>query len=311
MNCEWVKANAIAYVYDEMPDDARYELERHTERCESCAREVSSARAFHQVMSAVPVDEPSPNLLAASRMKLQEALETTEQARGWQRFTFDPFAWLHQMKFAPALAVVLLMVGFGAGVFTTWRMGPKGPVNGPDNDITQAKVTDPIASIRGITQEPGTNRVTIQYDSLQPQQVEGSLDDARIQQLLLYAARNNQNSGLRMDSVDLLMRKPEDDRIREALIFALRYDTNPGVRLKALEGLRAYVRQDVRVRDAVLEALMRDSNSGVRTEAIQMLQTVTADSSVRQALGQLAQSDPNEYIRKQAGTVLTQLPEID
>ena len=309
MNCEWVKANAIAYVYDEMADDAHYELEQHTERCESCAGEVRSARAFHQVMSAVPVDEPSPNFLAASRMKLQEALETTEQSRGWQRFTFDPFAWLHQIKFAPALALVLLMVGFGGGVLATWRRPAVEGTGGGGGGTTTASLVP--AAIRGISQEPGTNRVTIQYDALQPQQVEGSLDDARIQQLLLYAARNNQNSGLRMDSVDLLTRKPEDDRIREALIFALRYDTNPGVRLKALEGLRAYVRQDVRVRDAVLEALMRDSNSGVRTEAIQMLQTVTADSSVRQALGQLAQSDPNEYIRKQAGTVLTQLPEID
>jgi len=312
MNCEWVKANAIAYVYDEIQDDARYELERHTERCESCAGEVRSARAFHQVMSAVPVDEPSPNLLAASRMKLQEALETTEQSRGWQRFTFDPFAWLHQMKFAPALALVLLMVGFGGGVLATWRMGPKvGGMNANGDSGTERPIESSVTSIRGISQEPGTNRVTIQYDSLQPQQVEGSLDDARIQQLLLYAARNNQNSGLRMDSVNLLTRKPEDDRVREALMFALRYDSNPGVRLKALEGLRGYVREDVRVRDAVLEALVRDSNPGVRTEAIQMLQSVTADSSVRQVLGQLAQSDPNEYIRNKSRTVLTALPEID
>jgi hypothetical protein len=307
MNCEWVKANAIAYVYDEVPDDARYELEQHTERCEACAREVRSARAFHQVMSALPMDEPTPNFLAASRMKLQEALETTEQARGWQRWAFDPFAWLHQIKFAPALAMVLLMVGFGAGVLATWR---SQPVSGPGGGPEQAAVL-PVATIRGITQEPGTNRVSIQYDALQPERVEGSLDDPRIQQLLLYAARNNQNSGLRMDSVDLLTRKPEDDRIREALMFALRYDSNPGVRLKALEGLRGYVREDVRVRDAVLEALLRDSNPGVRTEAIQMLQSVKADSSVRQVMRHLAQSDTNEYIRKQAGTVLAQLPEID
>src|SRR5688572_19362368 len=153
MNCEWVKANAIAYVYDEIPDDARYELERHTERCESCAGEVRSARAFHQVMSAVPLDEPSPNFLAASRMKLQEALETAEQNRGWQRFTFDPFAWLHQMKFAPALALVLLMVGFGGGVLATWR-GPQGPGPGPGPGPNAEQAS--VASIRGISQEPGT-----------------------------------------------------------------------------------------------------------------------------------------------------------
>ena len=58
------------------------------------------------------------------------------------------------------------------------------------------------------------------------------MNDQRIQQLLLFAARNNYNSGVRMDSVDLLTQKPDVSQVRDALIYALRYDTNPGVRLK-------------------------------------------------------------------------------
>ena len=34
--------------------------------------------------------EPTPNLLAASRMRLQEALETAEQGGFWHRLAFDP-----------------------------------------------------------------------------------------------------------------------------------------------------------------------------------------------------------------------------
>lgn len=307
MNCEWVKANAIDYVYDELADDARYELEHHIERCAGCLKEVESARLFKSSLSALPRVEPSPNLLASSRMRLQEALEITQQGFAWQRF-FDPAAWLRQVKFSPALATVILMVGFGAGVAATFQIsknGPKPPVDAVPAD--QAA----IASIRSISQEPGTNRVQIQYDTLQRNAQEGSLDDPRIQELLLYAARNNPNSGLRMDSVELLTEKPEENRIREALMYSLRYDRNTGVRLKALEGLRPYVSNDVRVRDAILEALVNDPNPGVRTQAIQSLQPVKADGSVRVALEGLAARDKNEFIRKEAGRFLNTLPEID
>ena len=129
--------------------------------------------------------------------------------------------------------------------------------------------------------------------------------------MLLFATRNNYNSGVRMDSVDLLTQTPNDVRVREALLYALRYDSNPGVRLKAIEGLGSYVKDDVRVRDAVLEALMNDSNAGLRTQAIHLLEPVRADSSVRVVLQRLAQSDQNEYIRSQARNVLAQTSDID
>ncbi len=307
MNCEWVKSNVIDYIYDELADDSRYELEHHVERCAGCAQELESARAFKASLSALPRVEPSPNLLASSRMHLQEALETTEQASGWQRF-FDPSAWLRQVRFSPALAAVILMVGFGVGVATTFNLKTNGvPRTGTGPEASEAA----LAGIRSISQDPNTNRVQIQYDQVQRASHEGSLDDPRVQELLLYAARNNPNSGLRLDSIDLLTGKPDDSRVREALMYALRYDRNPGVRLKALEGLRPYVAGDVRVRDAVLEALVNDPNSGVRTQAIQSLQAVSADGSVRVALEGLAARDQNPYIRRESRRVLDALPEID
>ena len=40
MKCEWVRQNIFLYVYDELTDDARFELERHLERCTDCAAEL-------------------------------------------------------------------------------------------------------------------------------------------------------------------------------------------------------------------------------------------------------------------------------
>lgn len=318
MNCDWVKSNVTLYIYDELADDARYEMEQHLDRCTVCAGEVKSAQAFKAAMSALPQLEPTPNLLTSCRMHLQEQLEETEQARGWRRWIFDPMATLHRMKFSPALAAVLLMVGFGAGAGTAYKITSTNNAAGGIASIVQSTGNGQVApaeanvvGIRGIVQDPNSNKVEIKYDTMVPQQVQGSLDDPKIQQLLLFAARSQNNTGVRMDSVDLLTQKPDDEGVREALMYALRYDNNPGVRLKAMEGLGPYVKDDIRVRNAVLEALVNDSNPGVRTGAINLLKPVRADGTVRQVLQHLAADDQNQNIRTLSRSVLASMPQIE
>ena len=310
MNCDWVKQNITLYIYDELPDDARHELEQHTERCAGCAAELKTSREFRGLMTEVlPASDPTPNLLAASRMQLSEALESAEPARRWG-WTLDLAGWLHQVRFAPALAAVLLMIGFAGGVMASYKLANKPPdiaqVSKNPSALSQAS----IAGIKSIIPDPGSRKVEIQYDTVQPEKVEGTIDDPRIQQLLLFAARSNYNAGVRMDSVDLLAQRPEDRQVRDALIFALRYDANPGVRLKALDGLGPYVQSDTSVRNAVLDALLNDSNPGVRSEAIVLLKPLKADASVRQALQQLSR-DKSKYIRSESQRVLATIPEID
>jgi HEAT repeats/Putative zinc-finger len=312
MNCDWVKSSVTLYIYDELADDARYELEQHIERCSACAGEVKSAQAFKAAMAALPQLEPTPNLLASSRMKLQEGLEETQQAKGWRRFVFDPTAWLRQAKFSPALTAVLLMIGFGAGAGTAYKMTasnrPVAVANlAPNQNPSEAS----IVGVRDITQQPGSNNVDIKYDVLVPKSTQGSIDDPQIQQLLLAAAKTQNNSGVRMDSVDLLMKSNNDQNVREALMYALRYDNNPGVRMKALEGLAPSVKDDVRVRNAVLEAVVNDTNPKVRSEAIELLKPVRGDGSVRQVLRHLAKQDDNQNVRKQCTAVLASTPQID
>ncbi len=308
MNCEWVKANVALFVYDELADDAAYELEQHVARCKPCADELEQVRAFHMTMSALPEVEPTPNLLTSARMRLQESLETAPQRRAW-RWALDPMAWVRQMRFSPALAAALVIVGFAAGIGTTYRF--KNPPILSQNNPQLAPTEASIAGIKSITQEPNSNKVQIKYDTLMSQSAQGSLDDPKIQQLLLFAARNNYNSGVRMDSIEVLTRKPEESHIKEALLYSLRYDNNPGVRLKALEVLGPMAKDDLRVRDAVVEALVNDSNPGIRSQALHMLDPVRADSSVREVLKNLAANDKSPYIRTRSQAMLATIPEID
>jgi len=310
MNCEWVQENVTLYVYDELPDDARHELEQHLNRCPNCTAELASMREFKQKVGVFPQLEVNPNLLTSARMDLQEALEGIQQGSGWRRFLFDPTVWLRQMKFSPALAAVLLIVGFGGGIGTMYQINsekPGGTNNGTNASIQQEAA---ISGVKTITQSPD-GQVQIQYDRTSTGSAQGSLDDPKVEQLLLLAARDNVNSGVRMDSIDLLKKKQADPQVRETLIFALRYDTNPGVRLKALDALGGSVKDDIRVRNAVLEALLNDNNPGVRTGALHALEAVKADTSVRAALQQLAKDDPNQYIRSESRRVLSTLPQFD
>jgi hypothetical protein len=320
MKCEWVRENIVLQVYGELADDARFELEQHVSRCADCAAELKAEREFHALLeqdrAADPLmSDPSPNLLASSRMRLQEALETAQQGNFFSRLAFDPVNWLRQMRFSPALASVILIFGFTAGILTTREIYKPRPTGAGQVATNNPNPTVPseasIAGIQSVTQEPGTNQISIKYNTVSTEEAHGSLNDDRIQQLLLYAAHNNYNSGVRMDSVGLLTQNPTDAHFRDALIYALQYDSNPGVRFKALDALGPYVKDDTNVRDALLRALVNDSNPGVRTEALRMLEPVKADGAVRGVLMTLAVKDSSVYIKSQARTLLAQLPEID
>ena len=315
MKCDWVQNNIVFYVYNELEDDARYEVEQHLARCPACTAELKAARKFHATLSQAPVAEPSPNLLAASRMRLQEALETTTQGGFWQRLVFDPGNWLRQVRMAPAMVAVIFIVGFGGGIAATYNFmaGRSTPIalTSEPSPSTVSPLEASITGIRSITQDPGSNQVNIKYDTVSTKDIQGSLNDQRIQQLLLFAARNNFNSGVRMDAVEKLTQAPNETNVREVLMYSLQNDTNPGVRLKALDGLSGFVRQDVRVRDAVLQSLIGDANIGVRMQALHLVEPMKADGSVRSVLTRLAQSDQNASIRSQARAMMAQVPEMD
>jgi anti-sigma factor RsiW len=319
MKCDWVRQNVLFYVYNELEDDARYEVEQQLARCPECATELKATRKLHATLSETPVVEPTPNLLTASRMRLQEALETARPGGFWQRLILEPATWLRQVRVSPALAAVIFIVGFGGGIGATYNFlsGREGggvvtsSLESGSGNALQPLESSAIAGIRSVTQEPGSNQVSIKYDTVSTQEAQGSLNDQRIQQLLLFAARNNYNSGVRMDSVDVLTQSPDDSRVREALMYALQNDTNPGVRLKALDGLSGFVRQDPQVRDGVLRALISDTNSGVRMQALRLVEPMKTDSNVRSVLTRLSQTDQNVSIRSQARTMLAQMPEMD
>ena len=104
------------------------------------------------------------------------------------RLRANLFAWLGHMQSAPALATLLVGVGFLAGDFT-YRYQVAHQVKPPSPVLLTNSTNSAIANITGIVQTPNTEVVQVSYNRVVPETIQGSLDDPQIRQLLLLGTR--------------------------------------------------------------------------------------------------------------------------
>lgn len=306
MKCDKAQENIVLMHYGELPDEYAVGLEQHLGGCEDCRGEWNAMQALEERLALLPMEEPSPNLLTQSRMRLDEELDTIPPHGILTRLRTNFFVWMGHVQSAPALATLLVGAGFLAGNFTYRYQVAHAPK--PKATMTISHPTDGvIANVTGIVQTPNSELVQVSYNKVVPETVEGSLDSPDIRELLLKGTHAAATNGIRVDSVALLADEcraghdctggADPKGIRNALLVSMLYDEDASVRLKALEGLQPYVAEDARVRDAIAEALSRDPSTAVRKAAISTLGPVKADSSVRQVLRTVSTTDENPYIR--------------
>jgi len=321
MNCELAHERIVTAAYGELSDEQTHELERHMTGCPDCHLDREQLLAMKVLAEAHPVMEPPANLVARSRLRLEEALDALPPKRWYERLTQRMTNNFASIQAAPIAACLLLVVGAGAGILGNYEYAQshaaRAVLTGQAADTKPTpEPSAEITNISSIVRQPNSEIVEVRYNQVVPQQMEGSLDDPKIRELLMMASENSTSSDVRDDSVGLLAAECRAGHscqaagIRDALMVALRYDKNAGVRLKALDGLQPYVAEDTRVRDAVLEALLNDTDPRIRTEAVNILEPVEADTSVRQVLHSVANSDNNPHIRTASREVLRRVPEI-
>jgi hypothetical protein len=319
MKCDHAQQLIVQYVYGELSDEDSHSLELHMAGCEFCRGELQAYQALRQTMSLAPVEEPSPNFLAQSRVRLDDALDLLPPASLWMRFEIGWQGFLAQLQAAPGMAMAIAVVGLGiggaAGHFWKHELAHRPvPQKIALSSTSEATAVPSVYNVSQIVPHPNTDMVEVHFNTMVPATVEGSIDDPEVQKLLLMATQNSVDPSVQSNSVSLLAaqckagRFCEDGPVRTALMVALRYDRDPSVRMKALDGLEPYVGQDVRVRDAVLESLMHDPSQTVRSQALQMLDPVQADSSVRVVLQNVSTADDNQAIREASLKVLQAIP---
>ena len=326
MNCELAHERIVLAAYGELPDEQIHELDRHLATCTDCGQEREQLLALKTLATAYPVIEPDPNFVTRSRIRLEDALDAIPPKRWYERLGQRVMNNFSSLQAAPVAALLLLIVGGGAGTLGGYEYAQARAAHEATRVAAQTAAKPEVqpapaapaevASVSSIVRQPNSEMVEVTYNQLVPQRVQGSLDDPAIRQLLMLASENSASQGVRDDSVGLLAAECRAEHgcqgqgIRDALMVALRYDKSEAVREKALKGLEPYVAEDMRVRDAVLDALLNDSDPRIRAAAIAELTPVEADTSVRQVLFTVANSDHNPHIRTVSREFLSRAPEI-
>lgn len=312
MNCAWVRSQITLYLYNELDDPERMEIEQHAEACEACAAEIGRERKLVRVLDQRERAAVDPGLLAACRTQLAEKLEREPRGRvAWWRL-WAAVATLRP-RFQPAFAVLLLLAGFAGGwAMNSYRRGEpfRALLTGSTERVTASGLSSlmpNISAIHAINHTPDGD-LEVVLDTTRRRVVRGSADE--LGPLLVYASQNYSDPGIRLDSIELLKNRVQEHDIRTALISAVLRDQNTGVRLKALEALKGFG-GDAQVKEAILGALRADDNPGVRIAAIDQLSKLR-DASTVPMLQQLAAGDPNNYVRLRSASALRDLnaPEI-
>jgi hypothetical protein len=288
MNCEKAQRDLILFLYDELSLEAEELLQQHLEDCAACRSAMERERAMHRLFDDMEAEVPA-GLLVQCRNDLRSTIRAATpvgQISIWRRIWQLPAALGPALK--PLGAVALVALGFFGARFTEFysdgMMAPLG----------QSRAEGVVSRVRQVTPDPAGG-VRIVLDETRQRVLRGDIDNNRIRQLLLSAATDPANPGLRVETMEILRKSADAEDVRQALLHALRNDTNAGVRLKAIEGLAAFA-GDSATRKVLADVLLTDENPGVRTRAIDLLVQHKGIDTIG-VLQESMRTESNNYIR--------------
>jgi hypothetical protein len=294
MNCGNVCDQADLYLYGELPGAEEEEFEQHLHACSACRTELDRRKAVHRGLDRLRLT-PEPALLAECRRDLFEAKPPANRTAPWGLFEKWP-SWFITWR-QPAGALALLALGFFSSRLTTRDANPGANL--------ASMAGEPIVSTIRSVQPDASGQVRIALDETRRRMITGSLSDGNIERLMLAAARDEDNDGLRVESMELLKGRAGSVEVRDALLTALRNDPNPGVRFKALDALKGMAAQP-EVRKTLTYVLQNDLNPGVRIQAIDLL-TEHQDAGLVGMLQKVVGKESNSYVRQRCEKALEEM----
>jgi len=295
--CKNIREQFALLLYGELKFDEEERIDSHLDGCPECRAALGRQKALHDAVDAAAVT-PSRVLLNRCREELAELLPREKPASSWT-------LWWHQIGanwkiqfLKPVGAMALLAVGFFAAKIT-----PGWNVSGGLGSMDLANFGG--AQVRNVATEPD-GRLRIVFDEKRERTISGSRDDQQIRALLMAAAKEATDPGLRAQTVTILVGDANEADVREALAFAMANDENTTVRLKAMEGLERYT-NDPMVQNALAHVLLNDPNTGMRTRVIDALTGHEGQELDRQMVGalqELMSREDDHDVRERARQML-------
>ncbi len=321
MNKEKFTELAYLYLYKEISDSEKMELENYLLENNEAKKEFESMKQLHSALVSNSPRKINDKVLQESRQTLLRNIRNLEEKESWlKRFvTAVKESFIFEYRFAFG-GVATLAIGMFMGYLF---FAPTTQQNIFDNnkrisidqfeksgiDISDIRFRDPF-------DQEGAIEVT--FNAVKPITYKGKASDEVMQSLLAAALVNSENPGTRLKSLNQIKQQSEknftpDPEIKSALVTALKVDENPGVRREALNVLKKFP-FDLEIRDAFLFVLESDPNSGLRVAAINALvdlkqQGKSIDDEIRNVLNKQIQTDESEFIKIRAASLLQEVSE--
>jgi hypothetical protein len=294
------------YFFDELPPKEKSEVEKHLQNCNDCRKDLQEMQRLRVFLSMKKKEVPD-TLLTEARQELRVRLR---QEKRKQTFTtrikefFAPFS-----SFRPAYVMGVIAV-FASGILIGSILFRSGA--GPELQVSnEGSENVRISNVKFIDSDASDGEVEFSFNAVKPVRVKGNINDEKIKSVLMSAMLNEENPGIRLNTVNLINESRSsqiDPEVKTAVIAVAKYDDNPGVRKEAFTFMKK-LPFDEDIKSAYLYVLMNDSVSGLRIEAINGLFEASQKGELftKEELSifkEKMQEDENSYIRLRAQTVL-------
>ncbi len=201
LRCDRAQEQITLLLYGELGDEDAHQLEQHLAGCAECRDEMEVTRALSSAMAILPVREPSPNLLAQTRLRIDEALEQAPR-HSWLRQLGQSLSTdFRLLRTAPAAGALLLFAGVVLGGAAGFLIGHPQPAP-PAAFVDPA--SSPIAGVTSVSEDPASGTVRVEYSRLVPEAAVGPAADPVIRSLLVAGTRAPLNAGVQSAALGLL-----------------------------------------------------------------------------------------------------------
>lgn len=275
-----------------LDDEEQEELFAHLASCPECR----DLMRFHEELTGASGEfgEASGEALAGVRSRVLDEIRSTDVAVAQVQRPVT-FWTLGRSRFLAAAAAVVLVLGG----FATGRM-----VAGPDltrSDLLVATLEDSAQNhrqLRDVEDSPniitnvavrsiGDGRVAMSFDMARHLEIERSIDDPLVNEVLVHAILGQSSLGSRLKAVSMAA-AADNGKVEEALVFSMLEDRELAVRMRALEILAERPVSDD-VKQALMQVLRHDESMQMRLLAIEVL--ARGDASGHQVLEDFLETD--------------------
>ncbi|HPC35014.1 MAG TPA: zf-HC2 domain-containing protein [Candidatus Marinimicrobia bacterium] len=314
----------ILYFYNELPEFERVSFEQHLDDCPVCQAELKHLRNIEKQIARAPEPVPSARLLEKMNKQVMLKISSSSRKPIWAKIKayfekmFETITLsLARPRYQLIAASLVLIIGIFIG--RMWfsadlRQHPETLANfvnynykftDPEKENIQKAFTNYLLKSGGIEvadlllteyrpNQSGLVEVNVRVEK--DMAIKGGLDDPTIQNMLMYAARHNQNAEKRLMAIRLLDQIEPNPIVDATFVAVMLHDKNESVRLLAAQ-LLTKRQMTAQALEAYKLVALRDSSASIRKLALENL-VRQGSQDVVPVIAIIAARDESEEIRQ-------------